>query len=208
MPLSELYKIREGIFQDHVNYQQGLMYFLANDPQVPDAIQEKISRWGLDPREFQNSGFWPHQLYIREGRRMVSEYVMTQADCESTKTVSDGVGIGSYGMDSHFCQRVVVEVDGKKIVRNEGGFGYGKKPYPISYRSILPKKQECKNLLVPVCLSASHVAYGSIRMEPVFMILGQSAGTAAALAIDEGIAVQDLSYEKLKDRLLKDGQKL
>lgn len=209
MPLPELYKIREEIFQDHVNYQQGLMYFLANDPKVPDALQEKISRWGLDPNEFQNTGYWPHQLYVREGRRMVSEYVMTQANCESTKTVDDGVGFGSYSMDSHFCQRVVVEKDGEVTVRNEGAFGHGfPKPYPISYRSIVPKKQECCNLLVPVCLSASHVAYGSIRMEPVFMILGQSAGTAAALAIDEGIDLQDLSYTRLRDRLLKDGQKL
>ena len=133
---------------------------------------------------------------------MVSEYVMTQANCESKRTVNDSVGLASYAMDSHFCQRVVVEEDGKTTVRNEGGFGHGcPRPYPVSYRSIVPKKEECANLLVPVCLSASHVAYGSIRMEPVFMILGQSAGTAAALAIDEGVAVQDLDYEKLKARL-------
>jgi len=206
IPLLELYKLREHIFQDHVNYQQGLMYFLANDPQVPDTLREKVSQWGLDPNEFQNTGYWPHQLYVREGRRMVSDYVMTQAECESKTTVSDGVGLGSYGMDSHFCQRVAIEKDGKITVRNEGGFGHGVEPYPISYRSIVPRKQECSNLLVPLCLSASHVAYGSIRMEPVFMILGQSAGTAAALAIDEGVAVQDLSYEQLKERLLQDGQ--
>ncbi len=206
MPLSDLYMLREQIFQDHVNYQQGLMYFLANDPQVPDVLRERVSQWGLDPQEFQNTGHWPHQLYIREGRRMVSDYVMTQANCESKTTVSDGVGLGSYGMDSHFCQRVVIEKDGYKIVKNEGGFGHGlPAPYPISYRSIVPKKQECSNLLVPVCLSSSHVAYGSIRMEPVFMILGQSAGTAAVLAIDEGVAVQDIDYPKLKKKLLKDG---
>ena len=208
MPLSELYKSREEIFQDHVNYQQGLMYFLANDSQVPDTLQKKINQWGLDPNEFQNSGFWPHQLYVREGRRMVSEYVMTQENCELKTTVNDGIGLASYSMDSHFCQRVVVEKDGEKVVRNEGGFGHGVKPYPVSYRSIVPKKEECKNLLVPICLSASHVAYGSIRMDPVFMILGQSAGTAAALAIDEGVAVQDLSREQLQERLIKDGQKL
>lgn len=206
IPLSELYKLREQIFQDHVNYQQGLMYFLANDPQVPDTLREKVSQWGLDPNEFQETGYWPHQLYVREGRRMVSDYVMTQANCESKTTASDCVGLASYGMDSHFCQRVVIEKDGEITVRNEGGFGHGVKPYPISYRSIVPKKQECSNLLVPLCLSSSHVAYGSIRMEPVFMILGQSAGTAAVLAIDKGVAVQDLSYEQLKDRLLKDGQ--
>jgi hypothetical protein len=211
MPISlkELYVIREEIFQDHVNYQQGLMYFLANDPQVPDTLRAKVSQWGFDPDEFQSTGYWPHQLYIREGRRMVSDYVMTQANCESKITADDGIGLASYPMDSHFCQRVVVEKDGNKVVRNEGGFGHRcPKPYPVSYRSIVPVKDECKNLLVPVCLSSSHAAYGSIRMEPVFMILGQSAGTAAALAIDGGVAVQDVSYEGLKKRLLADGQKL
>jgi len=209
MPMSKLYQVRERIFQDHVNYQQGLMYFLANDAQVPQKLQGRVNRFGLDPREFKYTGYWPHQLYIREGRRMVSEYVMTQANCESKRMVSDSVGLASYPMDSHFCKRVVVEEDGKKTVRNDGNFGYRcPKPYPVSYRSIVPKRAECTNLLVPVCLSASHVAYGSIRMEPVFMILGQSAGTAAALAIDDGTAVQDIIYDKLKARLVKDGQRL
>ena len=209
MPLGELYELRERIFQDHVNYQQGLMYFLANDPRVPETLRDRVNRFGLDPREFQDTGFWPHQLYVREGRRMVSEYVMTQANGESREVVNDSVGLASYAMDSHFCQRVVVEEDGKKTVRNEGGFGHGcPRPYPVSYRSIVPKKEECVNLLVPVCLSSSHVAYGSIRMEPVFMILGQSAGTAAATAIDEGGAVQEVSYDKLRRRLLEDGQVL
>jgi len=207
MPFHKLYELRERIFQDHVNYQQGLMYFLANDPRVPETLQDRVNRFGLDPGEFQDTGFWPHQLYVREGRRMVSEYVMTQVNCESKRTVNDSVGLASYGMDSHFCQRVVVEEDGKKTVRNEGGFGHGcPRPYPVSYHSIVPKREECANLLVPVCLSASHVAYGSIRMEPVFMILGQSAGTAAALAVDEGVALQDLVYEKLKNKLETDGQ--
>lgn len=208
VPLSDLYRMREDIFQDHVNYQQGLMYFLANDPQVPDTLQKKINQWGLDPNEFKDTGYWPHQLYIREGRRMVSDYVMTQSNCELKEIVNDGVGLASYAMDSHFCQRVVVEENGKMVVRNEGGFGHGVEPYPISYRSIVPKKQECSNLLVPVCLSSSHVAFGSIRMEPVFMILGQSAGTAASLAIDKRVDVQDLPYEYLKEQLIKDGQKL
>ena len=209
MPLGELYELRERVFQDHVNYQQGLMYFLANDPRVPKPLQDRVNRFGLDPHEFQETGFWPHQLYVREGRRMASEYVMTQANCEWKETVNDSVGLASYGMDSHFCQRVVVEEDGKKTVRNEGGFGHGcAGPYPVSYRSIVPKREECANLLVPVCLSASHVAYGSIRMEPVFMILGQSAGTAAAMAIDERVAVQDVPYAKLCRRLLDDGQVL
>ncbi|MBD3265274.1 FAD-dependent oxidoreductase [bacterium] len=209
MPFHELYELRERIFQDHVNYQQGLMYFLANDAQVPKSLRERVNRYGLDPREFRDTGHWPHQLYVREGRRMVSDYVMTQANCESKRTADDSIGLAAYAMDSHFCQRVVVEENGVKTVRNEGGFGHGcPKPYPVAYRAIVPKKEECTNLLVPVCLSSSHVAYGSIRMEPVFMILGQSAGTAAALAMEEEAAVQDLAYEKLKAKLVEDGQLL
>lgn len=202
MPFRELYEQRECIFQDHINYQQGLMYFLANDPQVPEALRSRVNQFGLDPLEFKDAGFWPHALYIREGRRMVSSYVVTQADCESTTTVNDSVGLASYPMDSHFCQRVVVEEGGKTTVRNEGGFGHAfAKPYPVSYRAIVPKKEECVNLLVPVCLSSSHVAYGSIRMEPVFMILGQSAGVAASLAIARKVAVQDVIYPELLEIL-------
>jgi hypothetical protein len=209
MPLRELYQIRESIFQDHVAYQLGLMYFLANDPQVPRELQERVRKFGLDADEFRASGHWPHQLYIREGRRMVADYVVTQADCQSKRVAGDSVGLASYAMDSHFCQRVAVVENGMAVVRNEGGFGHEcPKPYPVSYRAIVPKKSECANLLVPVCLSASHVAYGSIRMEPVFMILGQSAGTAAALAIGHGQAVQDLDYARLKERLIADGQRL
>jgi len=209
VPFHELYEIRERIFQDHVTYQQGLMYFLANDPQVPQALQERVNAFGLDPNEFKQTGYWPHQLYVREGRRMVSDYVTTQANCESTEVAGDSVGLAAYAMDSHFCQRVVVEEKGIRTVRNEGGFGHGcPKPYPVSYRSIVPKKGECENLLVPVCLSASHVAYGSIRMEPVFMILGQSAGMAASLAIDDNVPVQDVAYAKLKEQLIAADQRL
>ena len=209
VPFPKLYEIRERIFQDHVNYHQGLLYFLANDPRVPKKLQERVNKWGLEPRAFQKTGFWPHQLYVREGRRMVSEYVMTEADCRSKKVAMDSVGLASYAMDSHFCQRVVVEENGKTTVRNEGGFGHGcPKPYPVSYRSITPRREECRNLLVPVCLSASHVAYGSSRMEPVFMILGQSAGTAASIAIDDEVSIQDVDYGKLKKRLLSDKQQL
>ena len=150
MPFRELYELRQRIFQDHVSYQQGLMYFLANDPRVPETLQKRVNRFGLDPREFKESGFWPHQLYVREGRRMVSSYVMTQANCESRIAVNDSVGLASYPMDSHFCQRVVVDEDGNRTVRNEGGFGHPcPKPYPVSYRSIVPKRGECANLLVP-----------------------------------------------------------
>ena len=208
VPLPELYELRERIYQDHVTYQQGLMYFLANDKQVPKELQARVNAWGLPPGEFKDSGHWPHHLYVREGRRMVSDYVMVQANCENKRMVKDSVGIASYAMDSHFCQRVVVQENGVTTVRNEGGFEHHVKPYPVSYRSIVPKKEECSNLLVPLCLSASHVAYGSIRMEPVFMILGQSAGTAAVMAMDEGIFVQDVDYTKLKARLLADKQKL
>lgn len=210
MPWRELYQLREKIFQDHVNYQQGLMFFLANDTRVPEELRERVNHFGLDPREFRGTGHWPHQLYVREGRRMVSDYVMTQANCERERMAEDSVGLASYPMDSHFCQRVVVEENGKTTVRNEGGFGHKCKngPYPVAYRSIVPKKGECTNLLVPVSLSASHAAFGSIRMEPVFMILGQSAGTAASLAIDGKLAVQAVPYEDLRARLLNDAQRL
>ena len=209
MPLHELYQLRGRIYQDHITYQQGLLYFLANDPQVPTELRERAAKFGLDPNEFKETGHWPHQLYIREGRRMVSDYVMTQADCEGKRVAEDSIGLASYPMDSHFCQRVVVEENGKITVRNEGGFGgHSPGPYPVSYRSIVPKKAECENLLAPVSLSASHVAFGSIRMEPVFMILGQSAGTAAVLAIEAKQAVQDLPNAKLKELLLKQGQHL
>ena len=209
IPLRELYQLREEIFQDHVTYQQGLLYFLANDPQVPKELQERTRKFGLDQNEFTQTGHWPHQLYVREGRRMVSDYVMTQADCESKRVAEDSVGLASYAMDSHFCQRVVVEENGKSTVRNEGGFGKAcPKPYPVSYRAIIPKQDECANLIVPVCLSSSHVAYGSIRMEPVFMILGQSAGLAAGIAIGDGVDVQKVDYGRLKKQLLAAGQRL
>jgi hypothetical protein len=209
VPLPELYEMREKIFQEHVRYQQGLMYFLANDPQVPSELRERVNGFGLDPQEFSETSHWPHELYVREGRRMVSDYVMTQDDCQSKRVAVDSVGLASYAMDSHFCQRVVIEENGKPVVRNEGGFGHEcPKPYPVSYRSIVPKKEECRNLLVPGCLSSSHVAYGSIRMEPVFMILGQSAGMAASLAIEAKVPVQEVDYEKLREQLIAAGQKL
>ncbi len=207
IPLRELYQLRERMFQDHVAYQQGLLYFLANDPRVPRALQQRVQTFGLDPDAFKETGHWPHQLYVREGRRMVAGYIVTQADCESKRVAEDSVGLASYPMDSHFCQRVVVEENGQATVRNEGGFGKAcPKPYPVSYRAIVPQQDECANLLVPVCLSATHVAYGSIRMEPVFMILGQSAGTAASIAIEQKAPVQDVPYAMLCEHLLSDGQ--
>ncbi|MBN13257.1 MAG: xanthan lyase [Opitutaceae bacterium] len=209
MSFRELYKLREKIFQSHVNYQQGLMYFLANDPKVPLNLQSRVRQFGLDPKEFRDTSNWPHQLYVREGRRMVSDYVMTEANCRSERIVKDSIGLASYAMDSHFCQRVVVEENGVTTVRNEGGFGQNlAKPYPIAYRSIVPKIEECTNLLVPVCLSASHVAFGSIRMEPVFMIMGQSAGAAACIALADEVSVQAVDYKKLRAQLVAAKQKL
>jgi hypothetical protein len=199
------YATREKIFQDHVNYQQGLMWFCFQDPAVPEAIRAKTASFGLMAGEFPETAGWPHELYVREGRRMISAYVMTEAECTSRKTVEDSVGLASYTMDSHNCQRIVI--DG--AVRNEGDVQTGvPRPYPVSYRSIVPKESQCSNLFVTVCLSASHIAYGSIRMEPVFMILGQSAATAAAFAIDANTSVQKVDYAKLRERLLADKQVL
>ncbi|HJT34108.1 MAG TPA: FAD-dependent oxidoreductase [Pirellulales bacterium] len=199
------YATREKIFQEHVVYQQGLMWFLANDPRLPDVVRREVGRWGLCKDEFRDNGGWPHQLYIREARRMISDYVMTQHNCQGRRVAEDSVGLAAYGMDSHNTQRWVK--DGHAI--NEGDVQvHGFTPYPIAYRSIVPKGAECENLLVPVCLSASHIAYGSIRMEPVFMVLGQSAATAACLTIDAGTTVQEVDLVKLRERLLADRQVL
>ena len=195
------YAERERIFQDHVTYQQGLLWFLANDPRVPAAIRADVNAFGLPRDEFRDTGGWPHELYVREARRLVSEYVMTEHDCRGTTEIEDPVGLASYTMDSHNCKRVVV--DGR--ARNEGDVQVPTPaPFSIAYRSIVPRVGECANLLVPVCLSASHIAYGSIRMEPVFMVLAQAAATAASLAIDAGVAVQDVGYAALRRQLLRD----
>lgn len=195
------YRERERIFQDHVSYQQGLLWFLANDENVPAAIRAEVSAFGLPRDEFGETTSWPHELYVREARRLVSDYVMTEHDCRGNTEIDDPVGLASYTMDSHNCKRVVV--DGHP--RNEGDVQVGTPaPYPIAYRSIVPRAGECENLLVPVCLSSSHIAYGSIRMEPVFMVLGQAAATAASLAIDGGVGVQEVDYAALRRRLLRD----
>jgi hypothetical protein len=196
---------RERIVADHRRYQQGLMWTLANHPRVPEPVREKFQRLGLAKDEFTDNDNWPHQLYVREARRMISDYVMTQADCQWKRQAEDRVGLGAYNMDSHNCQRYVTA---KGVVRNEGDIQVGVKPYGIAYRSIRPRREECENLLVPVALAASHISYGSIRMEPVFMVLGQSAATAAVLALEAGMAVQDVDYAALRKRLLADGQVL
>jgi hypothetical protein len=199
------YQTRDRIFRDHVLYQQGLMYTLANHPRVPESVRAHFQNLGLAKDEFRDSDNWPHQLYVREARRLVSEYVMTQHHCQGKVVCEDPVGMGAYNMDSHNVHRYVT-ADGK--VRNEGDIQVSVSPYPISFRSIRPRKAEAENLLVPVCLAASHIAYGSIRMEPVFMVIGQSAATAACQAIDANVAVQDIDYAALKATLLKEKQVL
>ena len=200
------YEEREQIIEAHRQYQQGLMWTLANHPRIPDHIRTEVARWGTSKDEFEREDGWQQQLYVREARRMVSDYVMTQYNCEGLEVAEDPVGMAAYGMDSHHTQRYV---NAEGYVKNEGNVeARVKEPYPISYRSLIPKKPECTNLLVPVCISASHIAFGSIRMEPVFMVLGQSAATAACLSIDEGKAVQDLDYALLRAQLLKDKQRL
>jgi hypothetical protein len=200
------YETRRAIIQEHEQYQKGLLYFTATSPRVPKDIQEKFNTWGLAKDEFTDNGNWPHQIYVREARRLMGEYVMTELDCLDKRETPQSVGMGSYTMDSHNVQRYI-KPDG--FVQNEGDIGvHPKEPYEISYGSLVPKKEQCQNLLVPVCLSASHIAFGSIRMEPVFMVLGQSAATAAAMANMQGIAVQDVKYEDLRERLLDDKQVL
>jgi hypothetical protein len=182
------------------------MYFLQNDPSIPADVHEKMQQWGLPKDEFVDNGGWPHQLYIREARRMVGEFVMKEADALGKTKVPNSVGMGSYSLDAHNIQRYVKQ-DG--YVQNEGDIGvHPDKPYSIAYGSILPKATECTNLLVPVCVSSSHIAFGSIRMEPVFMILGQSAATAAVLAINNKVSPQALPYATLQAELLKDKQRL
>ncbi len=204
------YESREKIFQAHVTYQKGLMWFRSNSPDVPADVQEKFREWALPADEFLQTGGWPQQLYIREARRMISEYVMTEHDCRGDRVCDDPVGMGSYNIDSHNCRRFLRTVNGKVQVRNEGDVQVGIPPYSISRRSIEPKKSECENLLVPVCAAASHIAYGSIRMEPVFMILGQSASTLAALSLQNAnaAAVQDVPYADLRKILLDEKQVL
>jgi hypothetical protein len=200
------YATRAKIWKEHVNYQKGLMYTLANNPRVPEKIRRYFQTWGMAKDEFVDNDNWPYQLYVREARRMISDYVMIEQNCRGSRVAEDSVGLAAYGMDSHHTQRYVTK-DGH--VLNEGDVQVGGfSPYPIAYRSLVPKAAQCTNLLVPVCLSASHISYGSIRMEPVFMVLGQSAAAAAVLAIDDGVSVQKVDYAKLRQRLLRDKQVL
>ncbi len=192
------YGKRFKITQEHKNYIKGLLYFIGNDERVPQYLRNEMLQWGYPKDEYKSNDNWSPQMYVREARRMIGKYIMTQHNCEGRKVAEDGVGMAAYTMDSHNCQRIVVN----GMVKNEGdvqvgGFG----PYPISYRSLMPKEKECKNLLVPVCMSATHIAYGSIRMEPVFMVLAQSAAVAAVLAIDNKQSVQDVDVKKIQSFL-------
>jgi hypothetical protein len=200
------YAARARIALAHEAWQRGLVWTLQNHPRVPAEVREYFRPWGLPKDEFTDRGHWPHQLYIREARRMIGSYVMTEKDCRNERPVRDPVGMGSYMMDSHLIQYCV---GSNGVLAAEGGMGvHLLRPYSISYRALAPKPVECDNLLVPVCLSASHAAFASLRMEPVFMILGQSAATAAALAIEQGVKVQELDYATLRERLLRDQQRL
>lgn len=197
------YEERAAIVREHENYTRGLFWFLVSDPRVPADVQAEVRRWGLPADEFTDNHNWPTQMYVREARRLQGEYVVTEHDCLRQRFVDDPIGQASYAMDSH-CVSMFVNARGK--VQLEGAFFKSVRPYPIGLRSLLPRREEVQNLLVPVCLSASHVAYGSIRMEPVFMILAQSAATAAALSLDLNVDLHDLPYAELRARLLADGQ--
>ncbi|MEM6457924.1 MAG: FAD-dependent oxidoreductase [Planctomycetota bacterium] len=203
------YATRERCFQDHVRYQRGLYWTMANDPRVPDEYRRAVAAWGLPRDEFAATGHWPHQLYVREGRRLVADHVVTEHDCRATRVAEDSVGLGSYTMDSHNCSRFVCPTDAGPVVMNEGDVQVPPtEPYPISYRAVIPKRGQGPNLLVPVCFSASHIAFGSARMEPVFMVLAESVACAADLALRGGVAVQDVDYGKLRPMLEDAGQVL
>jgi len=198
------YERRRAILQEHERYQRGWLYFIASDPRVPAEVREEMRKWGLAKDEFTDTAGWPHQIYVRESRRMLGMFVMTENELLKTRPTPDPVGMGSYTIDSHNVQRYVTP---EGAVQNEGDIGVSTNgPYSIAYGALAPRRGQADNLLVPVCVSSSHIAFGSIRMEPVFMVLGQSAATAAALAIDGGVAVQDVPYAQLRERLLKDGQ--
>lgn len=196
---------RLALAKKHEHWQRGLLWTLANHPRIPENIRNEYSKWGLPKDEFADNNNWPHQLYVREARRMVSDFVMTQHHCSRKQPVPESIGLAAYTMDSHAVQRYVTN----GMVKNEGDVQVGiPGPYPVSYRAIVPKKGECENLFVPWSLSASHMAFGSIRMEPVFMILSQSAATAADIAMDQNVSVQDVPYAELEKRLIEDGQRL
>jgi hypothetical protein len=192
------YAEKQAIWDDHMLYTQSFFYFLATDPSVPASLQQEVHQWGLSKDEFADTAHWPNQLYIREGRRMIGVYVMRQSDLQTERTKPDSIGMGSYNSDSHNIQRVVTP-DG--YVANEGDVEVPVQPYEIPYRILLPSEPALENLLVPVCLSATHVAYSSLRMEPQYMIMGQAAGVAASLAIRKGVPVESVPIDALQANL-------
>ena len=200
------YERRREIIAEHILYQKGLLYFMATDKRLPADVRNKMNTWGFAKDEFADNNNWPYNIYVREARRMIGEYVMTENDIMGNRDIPQPIGMGSYTMDSHNVQRYVTP-DG--FVQNEGDIGVSPgKPYQIDLDAILPLKEDCQNLIVPVCVSASHIAFGSIRMEPVFMILGQSAATLASLAVKNGVSIYDIQYGDLKEKLVEDGQVL
>lgn len=198
------YERRREIINEHILYQKGLLYFMATDVRLPVTVRKTMNEWGFSKDEFKDNGNWPYNIYVRESRRMLGDYIMTGNDILGKRKVPRSVGMGSYTMDSHNVQRYVTP---EGFVQNEGDIGISpEQPYQIDLGSILPKREDCKNLLVTVCVSCSHIAFGSIRMEPVFMILGQSAGMVASMAIDKGKSIYDLSYDDIKTKLKASGQ--
>lgn len=189
---------KQAIWDDHLLYTQSFFYFLATDPSVPATLRQEVHQWGLPKDEFADTDHWPDQLYIRESRRMIGAYVMRQDDLQTQRTKPDSIGMGSYNSDSHNIERVATP-DGH--VTNEGDVEVPVKPYEIPYRVLLPSEPALQNLLVPVCLSATHVAYSSLRMEPQYMIMGQAAGVAASLAIHKSVSVEDVPIEALQANL-------
>ncbi|MFP4355412.1 MAG: FAD-dependent oxidoreductase [Phycisphaerae bacterium] len=203
------YAAREKLFQAHVTYQQGLYWHMANCPEIPSRYRQAYQQWGLARDEFTDTAHWPHQLYVREARRLVGDYVITEHDCTGAAVAPDSIGMGSYTMDSHNTARFVKVENGQARVLNEGDVQVPPTdPYPVSYRAILPPAGQVENLLVPICFSASHIAYGSARMEPVFMVLGESAATAVKIALDNGCGLHDVKYDELRPELLSAGQVL
>jgi hypothetical protein len=195
------YETRAEIMKNHEDYIKGLFYFLGHDPEVPEYLRSEMLSWGWTRDEFTDNGGFPHQMYVREARRMIGEYIMTQHNCTGDSTVDDGIGLAAYTMDSHNCQRIVIN----GMVKNEGDVQIGGfPPYEVSYRALVPRREECKNLTVPVCLSSSHIAFGSIRMEPVFMVLGEAAAVASFYALADKIPVQDIDIKTLQEKLRND----
>ncbi len=200
------YERRREIIEEHKHYQKGLLYFMATDRRLPEWVRETMNKWGFAKDEFADNNNWPYNIYVREARRMIGEYIMTENDVLGKRPVAGSIGMGSYTMDSHNVQRYVTS---RGYVQNEGDIGVAApKPYQIAMGSIMPMRDQCNNLLVPVCISCSHIAFGSIRMEPVFMILGQSTGTIASLALKNHKDIHDLTYDEVKKQLIADGQVL